>query len=42
MSIHGMEFICEHGGQMLNEGLLFQKEGFGARAIMYDVYELRL
>jgi len=32
----------EHGGQMLNEGLLFQKEGFGARAIMYDVYELRL
>ena len=32
----------EHGGQILNEGLLFQKEGFGARAIMYDVYELRL
>lgn len=32
----------EHGGQILNEGLLFQKEGFGARAIMYDVYELKL
>lgn len=32
----------EHGGQILNKGLLFQKEGFGARAIMYDVYELKL
>ncbi|RGN39495.1 GNAT family N-acetyltransferase [Bacteroides oleiciplenus] len=32
----------EHGGQVLNEGLLFQKEGFGARAIMYDVYKLKL
>lgn len=32
----------EQGGQVLNEGLLFQKEGFGARAIMYDVYELKL
>jgi len=32
----------EQGGQILNEGLLFQKEGFGARAIMYDVYELKL
>lgn len=31
----------EHNGQVLNEGLLFQKEGFGARAIMYDVYELK-
>lgn len=32
----------EQGGQQLNEGLLFQKEGFGARAIMYDVYKLKL
>nr|WP_291529147.1 GNAT family N-acetyltransferase [Bacteroides sp. UBA939] len=32
----------EQGGRVLNEGLLFQKEGFGARAIMYDVYELKL
>lgn len=32
----------EQGGQVLNEGLLFQKEGFGARAITYDVYELKL
>lgn len=32
----------ERGGEVLNGGLLFQKEGFGARAILYDVYELRL
>ena len=32
----------EQGGQILNEGLLFQKEGFGARAILYDIYELKL
>ncbi|WP_300697410.1 GNAT family N-acetyltransferase [uncultured Bacteroides sp.] len=31
----------EQGGQILNEGLLFQKEGFGARAILYDIYELK-
>ena len=30
----------EDGGKYLNEGLLFQKEGFGGRAIMYDTYEL--
>ena len=34
--------LVRQGGQILNEGLLFQKEGFGARAIMYDVYELKL
>lgn len=33
---------CEDSGTLLNEGLLFQKEGFGARAVMYDVYELKL
>lgn len=32
----------EHGGQLLNEGLIFQKEGFGARAVCYDTYELEL
>jgi hypothetical protein len=32
----------EQDGQVLNEGLLFQKEGFGARAVMYDTYELKL
>ena len=26
-------------GQMLNRGLIFQKEGFGARGICYDTYE---
>lgn len=32
----------EDGGRYLNEGLIFQKEGFGGRAIVYDVYELCL
>lgn len=26
-------------GQMLNRGLIFQKEGFGARGVCYDTYE---
>lgn len=32
----------EQGGRVLNEGLTFQKEGFGGRAICYDSYKLRL
>lgn len=32
----------ESQGQELNEGLISQKEGFGARAIVHDFYELRL
>ena len=32
----------EHGGQVLNEGLIFQKEGFGGRAVCYDCYETAL
>lgn len=32
----------EDGGRVLNEGLLFQKEGFGARGVVYDVYEIVL
>ena len=32
----------ENGGVVLNEGLLFQKEGFGARGVVYDVYEIDL
>jgi len=32
----------EQGGQLLNEGLIFQKEGFGGRAVCYDVYEIPL
>ncbi len=32
----------EQGGQKLNEGLIFQKEGFGGRAVCYDTYEIPL
>lgn len=32
----------EHGGHLLNEGLISQKEGFGARATVYDTYKLKL
>lgn len=31
----------EQGGRKLNEGLIFQKEGFGGRAVMYDTYSLK-
>lgn len=30
----------EQGGQVLNGGLIFQKEGFGGRAVVYDSYEV--
>jgi len=33
---------CEKGGLILNNGLLFQKEGFGGRGICYDTYEYSL
>jgi virulence-associated protein VagC len=29
----------ENEGQLLNEGLIFQKEGFGARGVTHDFYE---
>ena len=32
----------EEHGQVLNEGLIFQKEGFGARGVCYDWYEVEL
>lgn len=32
----------EQQGHILNEGLIFQKEGFGGRGICYDCYELTL
>ena len=32
----------ENGGQWLNEGLIFQKEGFGGRAVCYDTYAVDL
>lgn len=30
----------EHGGEILNNGLLKQKEGFGATGTVYDTYEI--
>lgn len=32
----------EHGGLYLNEGLIFQKEGFGGRGVCYDSYRVAL
>lgn len=32
----------EEMGHYLNEGLIAQKEGFGARGVVYDIYELAL
>lgn len=32
----------ENHGRTLNEGLIFQKEGFGGRGITHDVYEINL
>lgn len=32
----------EQQGRLLNEGLIFQKEGFGARAVCYDAYTITL
>lgn len=30
----------EHNGQFLNRSLIYQKEGFGARAVCYDTYHI--
>ena len=32
----------EDDGHVLNEGLIFQKEGFGGRAVCYDTYEVNI
>lgn len=32
----------EDGGRVLNESLICQKEGFGARAICYDTYSVKI
>lgn len=32
----------EDGGWSINEGLIFQKEGFGGRAVCYDMYEINI
>lgn len=42
MSYLDFGISTERGGQWLNEGLIFQKEGFGARVVCYDTYELEL
>lgn len=33
---------CENNGRYLNEGLAAQKEGFGARTVVQDFYEIKL
>lgn len=33
---------CEQEGRYLNEGLVAQKEGFGARAVVHDFYRIEL
>ncbi len=42
MSYIDFGISTEQGGRVLNEGLIFQKEGFGGRAVCYDSYELPL
>jgi len=32
----------EDNGSVLNEGLISQKEGFGGRAVVYDIYQLQI
>jgi len=32
----------ENNGRYLNVGLINQKEGFGARAVVHDFYELKI
>ena len=32
----------ENGGSILNKGLIFEKEGFGARSICYDAYMIKV
>lgn len=32
----------ENNGIYLNESLIFQKEGFGGRGVVYDIYEYEL
>jgi hypothetical protein len=32
----------EEMGKYLNESLIFQKEGFGGRGVVYNIYELKI
>lgn len=43
-STHYVDFgvSTEDGGMLLNESLIFQKEGFGGRGICYDIYEYEI
>ena len=34
--------IKKNEGRFLNAGLIAQKEGFGARAVVHDFYELEI
>jgi hypothetical protein len=40
ISIFDFGISTENSGFFLNEGLLFQKESFGGRAIVYETYKL--
>lgn len=42
--LHYLDFgiSTEQAGRYLNEGLVYQKEGFGGRAVCYDTYEVEL
>lgn len=42
MSYFDFGISTENGGRYLNEGLNFQKEGYGARSVVYDAYTLQL
>ena len=39
-SIFDFGISNENNGRYLNNGLISQKEGFGARAIVYDLYSM--
>ena len=34
--------VTENGGSILNKGLIFEKEGFGARSVCYDAYMIKV
>ena len=44
LNMHYLDFGTsnEQGGQVLNEGLIAHKEGYGGRTVMYDTYEWTL
>ena len=42
MPIFDFGVSTENRGKYLNENLIFQKEGFGGRGIVYEIYEFRV